>query len=114
MKKYKATEPQKLPYFISGPWKITSDLQGLFIETVGSLLCFSKQTIAKVDYIGPIKTRTATANLIAAAPDLYEALEKIKQAMFGIDELTITEKHILSVAESALKKARGEKRWNSK
>lgn len=59
-----------------GPWVVNHE----WIEhrdKLGSIE--TKDTIARIDFIGPIGIRVANANLIAAAPELLDKLKKMVQ-----------------------------------
>ena len=81
--------------FTPGPWEV-------FNEGLGSY------KVSKCDaWLGSSTVRTkeenlANANLIAAAPELYEALERIKST--GVFVGAIAQE----MMDAALKKARGE------
>jgi hypothetical protein len=90
--------------FTPGPWEV-------FNEGLGSY------KVSKCDaWLGSSTLRTneenlANANLIAAAPELYEALTELYQIQaVSIDEPWDDDRYFVAMekAEAALKKARGE------
>lgn len=121
--------------FTPGPWsvpkKYISEVEhssGSTIATCWHELC-ANQTIDVTDiYECSLEESAANAHLIAAAPELYEALEKAKAAMQPFDhrvfydngDVTVTDVHTLTIDEwadlyfavrnafDALAKARGE------
>lgn len=93
------------PKFTPGPWKLEMpDYDHSFVPsiTIGKF-SFSVQDAEDGTY------REANANLIAAAPDLYEACERLL-ALEAIDCLCVEHfKCAKCNAIAALSKARGEK-----
>jgi hypothetical protein len=93
--------------FTPGPWDVCASDSDHF-----SLISANVQTtqepknggiyIAKVQ--GP--DTSANAHLIAAAPELYEALEYVR-ANLG-DPVPVGRRHVARVVDAALAKARGE------
>lgn len=80
-----------------GPWRVGPYYRHEVVSDEGVICC------------APIETKQTRINaqLIAAAPDLYEALEEIASMIKGT--LPITAK-IRKIAEAAMAKARGETR----
>lgn len=93
-----------------GPWNV-ADLNGMVSR--GSAITGWRGMIAKCDvgdYANSVEQGRANACLIAAAPDLYEALglafDDLNDAGFeALDEL---QQKVYIAASAALKKARGE------
>ena len=86
--------------FTKGPWKVEEC--GCCIDTGASCRYMS-------DYCGqnfPQEELEANANLIASAPEMYAALERL--ARVAAVELTGKRDDVLEQAQSALAKARGE------
>lgn len=79
----------------AGPWKSAGSL--VYFANNGGGLCVK-------DTPDP----QSNANLIAAAPDLYEALEKLAMDAYNACADSSCNES-LSIAENALAKARGEK-----
>jgi hypothetical protein len=69
---------------------------------------------ANVQGKAPEEELIANAHLIAAAPDMYEALEDLSRAYralmkrSGYDQSDIADSDSLEIADASLKKARGE------
>jgi hypothetical protein len=88
------------PKFTPGPWKVRHLREGHVDETfVAQSLAGS---IAGVDGMGRDINR-ANAALIAAAPDLYAALERVLHW-----QPNDSASDLVAVAEAALSRARGE------
>jgi len=94
------------------PWSVTSgiapDREGRLIveDCLGNPVCATSARGVQ----GRRKMMEANANLIAAAPDLYAALERIYGRLLMSDrdgDARITEEDG-AMAEAALRKARGE------
>lgn len=88
-----------------GPWVITD--MGTLIQECGNEnrpIEVAGINIAHYSYYGESNHRTANARLIASAPDLYNALERMLSASNG----TEYEAGVLD-AHAAMCKARGEK-----
>ena len=94
------------------PWSVTSgiapDREGRLIveDCLGNPVCATSARGVQ----GRRKMMEANANLIAAAPDLYAALERIYGRLLMSDrdgDAHITEEDG-AMAEAALRKARGE------
>lgn len=97
--------------FSNGPWKIDESYQSMFLitDSLGA-------AVTEVDSAGfysgvynewtvsPTDTQKANAHLIAAAPEMYELLEKLVNP----DNCKKDIIHIIGNAESLLAKARGE------
>lgn len=88
--------------FTKGPWKFGAE-EGVIISIEGKYKKNSKK-ICGVGYSGCAKDKEdiANAQLIAAATDLYEALEAVKNGLHN-NNLPIP-----SFIEQALSRARGE------
>jgi hypothetical protein len=87
-----------------GPWKVQSAFIGPLLITAHG------QLIAKVGD-ADFKTAAGNAELIASAPDLYEALERIMEyahAGARICDVDPTVQPEFVKARAALKKAKGE------
>jgi hypothetical protein len=90
--------------FTPGPWQISSIGCGFEIEAFGGeIVAQAQQVRPRGDGIKHAE-RKANANLIAAAPELYEALKILTEYMEFRDD----GKGFVSVALAALAKARGE------
>ena len=100
------------PKFTPGPWKAHHGIMEPDYVFYGEEenCDVEKRVIAEV-YQRPEPYRNYDVDLIAAAPELYDALEKIQEI-----ELSIAQEHrvnaddsqIYNIAEKALRKARGE------
>ena len=89
--------------FTPGPWVANGDK----IETTSGIL---RSRIAIIDDGAGIDDPDANANLVSAAPDMYEALNRIYNKLLISDrdgESHISEKDG-EMALAALRKARGE------
>lgn len=88
------------PAHTPGPWKGN----GTLIESD------APSYIASVNYAGSVEETRANARLIAAAPELLAALERIAYAPFGRAEATHAEvlDDITRLARAALDRVRGE------
>jgi hypothetical protein len=122
-------ETNKKPKFTPGPWQ--TDTLGIgetddgcryrHIETQESIVPYEDRSgffrmhIALVDAPKNCDESLANAQLIAAAPEMYEALDQIKSmarssdSMQSPDDLRILMADIEDLVVAALKKARGEK-----
>jgi hypothetical protein len=89
--------------FTPGPWKIgTPPPNGE--QTIGT----EQGLMVAVSTTGAGIQTKANAHLIAAAPDLYEALEDLSINDFGSNGWTNSMERIAIKARAALAKARGE------
>ena len=95
------------PKFTKGPWKATYDsqLQAL-IEIYNTEDRIMVAVLPDRGTIEAMSEIEANANLIAAAPDMYEALETIERVA-GIGMMEDDPARVK--ARDALRKARGEK-----
>lgn len=94
-----------------GPWFAVADKGQTIIRTSRSSAAFSPLAIVKGDKRDTLKDQEANARLIAAAPDLLEALEYVADIdVSGTDNSVI--RFILAAAQhkacSAIARARGE------
>lgn len=95
-----------------GPWKVIQDQYGVVEFIWGDTGCVCdlrspRETTEVFDgWMGP--TKPANARLIAAAPDLYEALEAAYMVLTS--QKTRLEEHVdaVTLARAALAKARGD------
>jgi hypothetical protein len=97
------------PKFTPGPWR-ACPVQGVdydFRPIARDVSHGAAPYHARVDYTGDEAETDANANLIAAAPDLYAALEMLLND--GVIDAAIMEPGRVSIARAALKKARGER-----
>lgn len=95
--------------FTNGPWHVT-DIDGSRIPIIASFVSDDKHPVAALCNYHSAQ-REANARLIAAAPDLYEALEAFCDAYVGESGLDRAmqdgiDAHLIS-ARAALQKARG-------
>lgn len=102
------------PKFTQGPWFITGNMTKYIESRIGGGL------IQEVAAVGPTSAdcgygeqQQASAHLIAAAPELYEALEGMLEVYGGEMDVDGLPKHevelnLIAVARAALSKARGE------
>lgn len=101
------------PKFIKGPWHVSPNGQfnPLHVSTEADVgkqrnihtVCFLNDTGPQGD------TRNANAHLIAASPDLYEALETVRfQCVRELEHGAVHIEEAIRVIDAALKKARGE------
>ena len=81
-----------------GPWRTT----GLNVRAQDALICYATNHWA--DCETPEIERQANANLIASAPDLLSALERIESELGHEPEMY---SDILSIANAAIAKAKG-------
>ena len=91
------------PKFTPGPWLFSSYKSGNSVIVIDG----KEFDVATVNY----PNRDANAHLIAAAPELYEALEHIEEYWNrdqNISAMSDALWHIIEVAQAALAKARGE------
>lgn len=88
--------------FTKGPWVVYRDLPtDVVVSTSGEC------SLATLDCgCGSRKTQRANAHLIAAAPDLYEALNELASILDGDIRTYVQE--ALERANAVLAKARGE------
>jgi hypothetical protein len=87
-----------------GPW---GDPYAALEITGGELDMQAKPVIKMIEYgIIPIETAEANARLIAAAPELLEALEKI--AKMEIPHGSCVDNQMRDIARAAIAKAKGE------
>ena len=83
------------PQHKQGPWRTVTDGISHWVEIDGKIVIVSKGKNAK-----------ANANLIAAAPDMYEALDDVCKGCLGKLETNCTCR-VCNIGK-ALRKARGE------
>jgi hypothetical protein len=69
------------PQFTPGPWHTT----GLNVRAGDALICYATNHWS--DYETPESERQANADLIASAPDLLSALERLTHPMADDDDL---------------------------
>lgn len=82
------------PSFTPGPWEVERSVMGC------RSICAGEVLVASVED-APTK---ANARLIAAAPELYEALQKASNTLAGCGMPKIA----ADICDAALRKARGE------
>lgn len=87
-----------------GPWLVEVD-ESSQVERYPMIASENYGVVGSEGMYGVIETDYANAHLIAAAPDLYEALESLVRD-YDIGEMTDTPE--LDAANAALAKARGE------
>lgn len=94
--------------FTPGPWRVGR-------STITRVYCSKgDRIISPRDLIGQVEGRycgqdVANANLIAAAPEMYDVLEQIQEWMLHIDmDFGVTNDYLYSDIKCLLKKARGE------
>lgn len=90
--------------FTPGPWFAVADKGQTIIRTSRSSAAFSPLAIVKGDKRDTLKDQEANARLIAAAPDLLEALSEIVNE--GGKFVMTQDTH--RKARAAIAKARGE------
>ena len=89
-----------------GPWEVSYWCDGLGGDKPAITASGATIAITHPAPICPIEECKANANLIAAAPDMYEALEDIGRGKLqGPGDFEI---YVKAVCEKALSKARGE------
>jgi len=89
--------------FTPGPWRWNKDKSVLF-SRLNAAVVDSKED----EHVGAVVVvNNANANLIAAAPELYNALELLVNGFYEVDSLEQWEMWI-DQARAALAKARGE------
>lgn len=88
-----------------GPWFAVADKGQTIIRTSRSSAAFSPLAIVKGDKRDTLKDQEANARLMAAAPDLLEALEYCLDCLG--DEFALPS-DCQSTARAAIAKARGE------
>jgi hypothetical protein len=102
--------------YTPGPWKVSehSDEEESAVyspnDSIGLQVCGMRplQSCANVQYIS-LEQREANAHLIAAAPELLEALEKIvKEGRDYMDRRGCRKIWWIDEAEQAIRKAHGE------
>lgn len=95
--------------FMSGPWEVRKGDEIFPNYWVHSLAEEAKYlddgTLWIRTFVANAGPNKANANLIAAAPDLYWALDLVKQ-MLAVNEIDLP--HTIAVINEALAKARGE------
>jgi len=92
--------------FTPGPWKIQKSISGVHPIAAPGIR-------AHITYVNDVEN----AHLIAAAPEMYEALEALISAMDDVlynadrvpDCIVAVAQEAMDKANAALKKARGEK-----
>lgn len=90
-----------------GPWATAVGLvHGIFVHAADGLL------VADLRH-GSDENKMADATLVAAAPEMYQALSElvdlVGREFEGRDEAPIASRRTLEVARAALAKARGER-----
>ena len=94
--------------WMPGPWEIDEENTCLSVRVSGNIKPGARWRVATVGSVGrskPDEQNMATAHLIAAAPDLYDALVHLEHnARASGCEMGLA----LDFAIDALKKARGE------
>jgi hypothetical protein len=101
--------------FTPGPWRVDprnwGDIQtddGKEIGSAFELGNVGEEWLITGDIPWPAPVARANARLIAAAPDLYEALELLVQWLSGPPDSSFNIADIKGLALTALRKARGE------
>lgn len=100
--------------FTKGPWMVWKD--GVYAVNKGTVatpitLTGYRGTICMMDDLDeeiPERQQKANAHLIAAAPDLLASLKELLQDKYEAKVLTDEDGEMLSRAEAAIAKARGE------
>jgi len=91
------------PKFTSGPWIVRENEPWVIAKDYGDM-----KSVFHVNHPAePSETQMANAHLIAAAPELYEALDDLRAELFLHAEGNYF-RPLLDKAEAALAKARGE------
>jgi len=88
--------------FTPGPWNVDPDYPG-DIQAGGAEIATAFDTHDAVTTTADADTAIANAHLIAAAPDLYAALERVLRW-----QPNDSASDLVAVAEAALSRARGE------
>lgn len=102
-----AQKPRVMEKFTPGPWEVGPGVNGMpcvrkRTSEHSSLMLFET-------YYGPGRSEgEANAHLIAAAPEMYEALDMLVIVSSDPSANTRHVEECLSAAKAALKKARGE------
>lgn len=98
--------------FTPGPWRVDADEHTNALDIVGSDPRIQLATIMnpEQDDLKPDDVEFANAALISAAPELYEALWGLREAVRGQDicDCQGSPDCPITMAEKALAKARGE------
>lgn len=98
--------------WMPGPWEIDEENTCLSVRVSGNIKPGARWRVATVGSVGRSKSDEqdmATAHLIAAAPDLYDALEELHDIVTAIYEGDYQPDYFtLQPARLALKKARGD------
>jgi hypothetical protein len=98
------------PAFTPGPWKIyrasNGSMLGIGVDRPNDEDHAAGVTDAYGGLWGSGGEKEANARLIAAAPDLYEALEYARTNMG--DPVPVSRRHVARKVDAALAKARGE------
>ena len=99
--------------FTPGPWRAKPDRlvrqRGrVYVEGSGG---WNADPICAVDYRDDVSENEANAHLIAAAPDLYEALDRVARMIAWMEEddrNAIVPDGLQATIRAALRRARGE------
>ena len=96
-----------------GPWRWDTEYQGLYnMDAPEAVLEFEPWEGMRLEYHKDQGRREANANLIAAAPDLLEALEALKREIILSDvDMDYIAEHFqphIDKAAAAIAKARGQ------
>lgn len=94
--------------FTKGPWEFGKERRWLFRDNLKHDGNFSSTTILKVDD-DTFRPSDANANLIAAAPELYELLAQTAEYFSDADGIDEDEYIYRQNVRATLAKARGEK-----
>lgn len=99
--------------FTPGPWEVHGEVEHNISRTTSVYICRSDEPwpngqLAMVNTADGFGSQVANANLIAAAPELYEALEAIAAMLGGYAGQPNLSGDIFKIADAALAKARGE------
>ena len=102
-----------------GPWWLQADGAGWYVECTperGYSVAYIRSEVAEDDPDTPDAEKEANARLIAAAPDLLEALKELSRSFIGTysddqrsdDEINNHREHWERMARAAIAKATGE------
>ena len=96
--------------YTEGEWKVNRDNRFRILSIVAGKMSITRQIGPHIGDYGLHSENIANANLIAAAPDMYEALKKLEPTITSIRDAEIvhpTMKAITVEALKALSKAEG-------
>ena len=100
------------PKFTPGPWKAHHGcMEPDYVFYGEEENCDAEKRVIAEVYQRPEPYRNYDVDLIAAAPEMYEALEKIQEIELSIAQeyrVNADDSQIYNIAEKVLRKARGE------